>query len=153
MRVAVHQPHDNLNNVRHQQTHVASCNVQVNTFAMPFVFPGPAVYRPFIGLHHCPPSFYRYVRPWYPVKWFSQSSQVLARPKHYTPQQIAAVFTDHYGILGLSNNATDKEIRSAYKALSLRFHPDMMRNADSQEVHAIRDPPEFVKVSTSSNVV
>lgn len=93
-------------------------------------------------LYHCP-------RPRYHNRSFSQSSHRPARPKQYTPEQLAA-FKNHYATLGLSDTATDEDIKLAYRTLSLRFHPDMMRNVDSKEYWDNPDRPEFIKVSTPS---
>lgn len=122
---------------------------QPATFAMLCIIRGPVAPRPLIGMHQCCPILHYYPRPRYANKWFSQSSQLLARRKHYTPEQVAA-FINHYAALGLNENATDKDIRKAYRSLSLRFHPDMMRNVDSKEYLNHPDRPEFVKASPPS---
>lgn len=38
---------------------------------------------------------------------------------------------DPYGILGLSSSATDKDIKKAYRQLSLKYHPDKVSDADT----------------------
>jgi preprotein translocase subunit Sec63 len=74
---------------------------------------------------------------------------VYARPTYYTQEQLAA-FTNHYVILGVSDKATEYDIKSAHRSLCKRFHPDMMRNVDSKEYQNNPDRPEFVKASTPS---
>lgn len=39
---------------------------------------------------------------------------------------------DLYGILGLTNRATPNEIKSAYRRLARRFHPDVSQSTDAQ---------------------
>ncbi len=39
---------------------------------------------------------------------------------------------NHYDILGVSREATDKEIKQAYRALSMKYHPD---KTDSSDAH------------------
>ena len=34
-------------------------------------------------------------------------------------------FKDYFKILGISKNATDKEIKSAFRKLARQFHPDL----------------------------
>ncbi len=36
----------------------------------------------------------------------------------------------YYAILGLDDNATDKDIKQAYHKLALQYHPDLLKNAD-----------------------
>ncbi|XP_012273513.1 dnaJ protein homolog 1 [Orussus abietinus] len=41
--------------------------------------------------------------------------------------------TDYYKILGIGRNATDDEIKKAYRKLALRYHPDKNRSAGAEE--------------------
>ena len=40
---------------------------------------------------------------------------------------------EYYAVLGLDENATNKEIRRAYHELALQYHPDLPKNADRME--------------------
>jgi curved DNA-binding protein len=40
---------------------------------------------------------------------------------------------NHYETLGVSRDASDKEIRQAFRALSMKYHPDKVMNADAAE--------------------
>ena len=42
-------------------------------------------------------------------------------------------FKDYFKILGISRNATDKEIKSAFRKLARRFHPDLHPNDEKAE--------------------
>lgn len=47
--------------------------------------------------------------------------------------------SDYYGILGVSRNATDDDLKKAYKKLAIKFHPD--------KNHAPQASEAFKKVS------
>lgn len=40
---------------------------------------------------------------------------------------------DHYEVLGIPRNSTRREIRQAFRRLSMEFHPDKNRNAGNGE--------------------
>ncbi len=40
---------------------------------------------------------------------------------------------DYYKVLGINKNATDEEIRSAYRKLAKKYHPDVNKTPDSEE--------------------
>ena len=42
-------------------------------------------------------------------------------------------FKDYFKILGISRNATDKEIKSAFRNLARKFHPDLNPNDEVAE--------------------
>ena len=42
-------------------------------------------------------------------------------------------FKDYFKILGVSRNATDKEIKSAFRKLARKFHPDLHLHDDEAE--------------------
>lgn len=53
---------------------------------------------------------------------------------------------DYYAILGISNTATEAEIKKAYKALALKYHPD--RNPDNKEAE-----DKFKEINEAYSVV
>ncbi|AWX42843.1 chaperone protein DnaJ [Metamycoplasma cloacale] len=40
---------------------------------------------------------------------------------------------DYYEVLGIAKNATEKEIKSAYRKLAMQYHPDRNKAADAEE--------------------
>jgi hypothetical protein len=52
---------------------------------------------------------------------------------------------DLYGILGLSNRATPGDIKSAYRRLARRFHPDVSQSPDAQA--------RFIKINEAYEIL
>lgn len=59
-------------------------------------------------------------------------SQYFFRPKakqrQHTVTHYSPTVTDDYQVLGISPNATDEEVRQAYRILALKHHPDRVAN-------------------------
>lgn len=45
------------------------------------------------------------------------------------------IMPNHYETLGVSKDATDKEIKQAYRALSMKYHPDKVKAEDLEEAN------------------
>lgn len=64
--------------------------------------------------------------------------------------------TDYYKILGVSKNATEEEIKKAYRKLAMKYHPDLNSSKDAEDkMKEINEAYEQVmknkNQSTSSN--
>ncbi|MBE8214973.1 MAG: molecular chaperone DnaJ [Endozoicomonadaceae bacterium] len=52
---------------------------------------------------------------------------------------------DYYNILGISKNASDKEIKQAYRRMAMKYHPDRNKNDDNAEA-AFKEVSEAFEV-------
>jgi curved DNA-binding protein CbpA len=55
-------------------------------------------------------------------------------------------YIDYYKVLGVSKNATDKEIKKAYKKLARKYHPDL--NPDNKVAEE-----KFKKINEANEVL
>ena len=58
---------------------------------------------------------------------------------------------DLYSILGVSKNATDEEIKKAYRKLALKYHPDKW--GDKSEAEQKQAETKFKEVSEAYSVL
>ena len=56
---------------------------------------------------------------------------------------------DYYRILGVGKNATEKEIKKAFKKLSIKYHPDKFKDAKEKE----KAKNQFVKIANAYEVL
>lgn len=62
-------------------------------------------------------------------------------------------YKDYYKVMGLSRDATDKDIKSAYRRLARKYHPDLNKEADAEakfkelgEAYEVLKNPEKRKI-------
>lgn len=68
----------------------------------------------------------------------SSSTQTSGASNEYTREQVDAVkkimrCKDYYEILGISKDATDSDLKKAYRKLALQFHPDKNKAPGASE--------------------
>lgn len=62
--------------------------------------------------------------------------------------------TDHYQTLGLTHDATQEEIKQAYRRLAKQYHPDRSEDNNSHEkIIAINVAYEVVKQSAAESLL
>jgi hypothetical protein len=70
------------------------------------------------------------------------------RPHRQTNQQQQKKPDDYYGVLGLSKRASSKQIKSAYRKLALKYHPDKVEEKDRDSAKDL-----FLKISEAYSVL
>ena len=51
----------------------------------------------------------------------------------YIPMQVLAGSKDYYKTLGINKDASDKDIKKAFRKLALKYHPDKNNEKDAEE--------------------
>ena len=69
----------------------------------------------------------------------------------YPFQDNSAAVDSAYRTLGVTPDASDSEVKSAYKRLALRFHPDRYASAGREEQHSAEE--QFKKVNEAYQVI
>lgn len=82
----------------------------------------------------------------------STAPPVSARSRHHQQSSSAKASTkdpdDYYNILGVKKTAKPKEIKSAYRKLALKYHPDKVEESEKEAAEE-----KFVKVSEAYSVL
>jgi curved DNA-binding protein CbpA len=72
-----------------------------------------------------------------------------AARKHRKPTGASQFESDNfYDVLGVDKNAKDKEIKSAYRKLALKYHPDKVEENQKEEAEKV-----FIKISEAYSVL
>ena len=58
---------------------------------------------------------------------------------------------NYYEILGVKNTATDREIKSAYRNLSKKYHPDVQQGKSDDEIKQAAD--KFKEITQAYDIL
>ena len=67
------------------------------------------------------------------IQELDPSANLSAKIKEAKKKEKESKKKDYYKILEVDRNASDQEIKKAYKALALKYHPDRNRNKSEAE--------------------
>ena len=64
-----------------------------------------------------------------------------------------ASLKDYYGILGVKRTASEKDIRRAFRKLSMKYHPDQMRSKDLSEKDRKKNDQRYRDINEAKEVL
>ncbi|EFJ07316.1 hypothetical protein SELMODRAFT_429868 [Selaginella moellendorffii] len=81
---------------------------------------------------------------------FNRSSRLTGKRALWIPRAISGGKKNHYEILGLHYNASPLEIKKAFRQLAHKYHPDVNKAADAEEIFkSVRVAYEVLSNETS----
>ena len=61
------------------------------------------------------------------------------------------MFEKYYQVLGLENNASDEDVKKAYKKMAIKYHPDKQNNATTEEKEEATE--QFKKIAEAYEIL
>ncbi len=68
-----------------------------------------------------------------PIRQFGKHTLLRMPYLFHTPWGGSVKYKDYYKILGVARNASDSEIKQAYRRLARKYHPDVSKESDAEE--------------------
>ncbi|KAF3437836.1 hypothetical protein FNV43_RR20592 [Rhamnella rubrinervis] len=107
---------------------IPTCTLRPSSFAF-FSRPYPSTVITSLGLSSGASQFFSRNH-----QIFKPNSFLFFRAKHpRTPSPVRAVGRDYYSTLNVGRNATLQEIKSSYRKLARKYHPDMNKGPGAEE--------------------